>query len=122
MIQLILSWITGGGATKIVDRLADAYEAKQKAETSKQKIAADVAIERLNAQLAAQVQGDASWLPKAVRAAFGAITLAYLAKLVIWDTVLGMGATNALGGFADWTMRAVVVFYFLDGSLAKLRR
>jgi len=113
MIQLILSWITGGGATKIVDRLADAYEAKQKAETSKQKIAADVAIERLNAQLAAQVRGEASWLPKAVRASWAGLFLVYFGKVILWDKMAGRGSTPDLTDNQWWLVFTVMGFYFL---------
>ena len=113
MIRVILSWLTGGGVSSIVDRLASAYEAKQRAETSKDKIAADVAIERLQARLAAQVRGEASWLPKVVRAAWAALFLAYFGKVVLWDKMLGLGATPDLTANQWWLVYTVMGFYFL---------
>jgi hypothetical protein len=121
MIALILKWISGGGLNGLAAELRQANKDRLDAANNADKIAADARIDSIALKMEAQTRGSASWLPKAVRAAFGAITLAYLGKLVIFDTVLGLGVTNALGGFADWTMRAVVVFYFLDGSIGKLR-
>lgn len=40
-------WLLGGGVNKIADRLGDAYEAKIRAQTNAQKLAADLDIQRL---------------------------------------------------------------------------
>jgi len=122
MIALILKWFAGGGLNGLASELRKANKDRMDAANNADRIAADERIHSISLRMEAQTKGAATWLPKVVRASFASITLIYYAKLVVWDTVLGLGVTNPLGGFADKTMTATVFFYFLDGSIAKLRR
>lgn len=44
-------WFLGGGLGRLADRMADAYEAKLKAETADQKLAADLDMARIEAAM-----------------------------------------------------------------------
>ena len=46
----------------------------------------------------------------------------YLAKLLIWDKVLGLGVTDALAGFAAVTANLVVSFYFAKRGFENVAR
>jgi len=110
---MILKFLGGGGLSHITDRLADAYEARQRAETSQEKIQADIAIARLEGQRDAQTRGSGTWIPKVVRAAWAGLFLAYFGKVVLWDKMLGWGATPDLSPNQWWLVYTVMGFYFL---------
>ena len=46
----ILKWLTGGVIENVTDKLANAYEAKLKAETDSEKLQADITISQLEAR------------------------------------------------------------------------
>jgi len=56
MIAALLSWLVGGGATKILDRLAAAHAAKLAAQNDAERIAAEVQIAGIEAEMDAQRQ------------------------------------------------------------------
>jgi len=121
-LQFILRFIGGGGLSGLASELRKANADRLAAANDSERMAAEERIAQVANQMEAQTRGDGSWMAKAMRALFGLVVLVYFAKLLIFDKVLGLGATDALGGFADWTARTVVVFYFLDASIGKLRR
>ena len=43
-------------------------------------------------------------------------------KLLIWDKVMGLGVTEALGGFAATTANLVVSFYFVKRGFENVAR
>ena len=43
-------------------------------------------------------------------------------KLLVWDKVLELGATNPLGGFAETTSNLVVSFYFAKRGFENIAR
>jgi hypothetical protein len=43
-------------------------------------------------------------------------------KLLIWDKVLGLGATDSLAGFASVTSNLVVSFYFAKRGFENVAR
>ena len=51
MIGFLAKFFLGGGFNSLADRLADAYEAKVKAQTDEQKLAAEVDIQRIQAAI-----------------------------------------------------------------------
>jgi len=59
VIATILSWFVGGGFNKLADRLGDAYETKLRAETSEQKLAADIDMRRIEAAISAMEAANA---------------------------------------------------------------
>jgi len=113
MWMTILSFLGG----PVIKGLIDAYQAKLKAGNVDSKIAADLAAGEIAAQTAetqAQMQLRTAeighpWEPE--KLAFY-IVLIFFAKCVIWDKVLGLGTTDALGGDVSTWAGMVMGFYF----------
>jgi len=47
-----------------------------------------------------------------VRPAISFVFLTYLAKVVLWDKVLGLGTTDPLSSELQWGMNLVMTFYY----------
>jgi hypothetical protein len=113
MWMAILRFIGG----PVIAGLIDAYQAKLKAGNVESKIAADLAATEIAAQQIEIQQNTAlkiaeighPWEPE--KLAFY-IVLAFFAKCVIWDTVLGLGTTPALKGDVSIWAGLVMSFYF----------
>jgi hypothetical protein len=113
MWMTILGFLGG----PVIKGLIDAYQAKLKAGNVESKIAADLAAGEIAAQQIEIQQNTAlkiaeighPWEPE--KLAFY-IVLAFFAKCVIWDTVLGLGTTPALKGDVSIWSGLVMSFYF----------
>lgn len=111
--KALLAFVTGGGLGGIADKLADAYKAKQQAATDQDKIAADERIATLQAQRDVLVAESSRPINGIMRFLFAAPVAVYLAKLIVWDKVLGFGVTDDLSPQL-WNYAYIVVgFYFL---------
>lgn len=111
MLSALIKWLTGGG----VDAISKAYAARHNAQTEQQRIDAEIEINRVETQQANRELGGrvTAW----VQLAWAAPFIAYNSKLIVWDKMLGMGATDALSGdLMDLQLR-IVTFYF-GGSAA----
>ncbi len=113
MWMAILSFLGG----PVIKGLIDAYQAKLKAGNVDAKIAADLAASEIVAQtLETQsltqlkiAEIGHPWEPEKI--AFY-IVLAFFAKCVVWDTILGLGSTPALKGDVSIWAGLVMSFYF----------
>ena len=111
---LALMQLIGG---PVLSGLIDAYNAHLKAKTQDTAIAADLAAKEIAAQtVEAQVQAQLKiaeighpWEPE--KLAFY-VTLVFYAKCVVWDKVLGLGTTDALGGDVSIWAGMIMGFYF----------
>jgi len=107
----ILSFLGG----PVVKGLIDAYQAKLKAGNTSEKIAADtaaaeIAAETRDAELSNQYRLAiiGRWYEPVNLLAY--IIVAYVAKVVVWDTMLDLGSTAAVrGNVGDW-MGMVMLF------------
>lgn len=113
MWMTIISFLGG----PVISGLIKAYQAKLAAGNVSERIAADTAAQEIAAQTAeanANTQlkiaeiGHA-WEPE--KLAFY-VTLVFYAKCVLWDKVLGLGSTDALGGDISTWAGMVMAFYF----------
>lgn len=118
MWMAILSFIGG----PVIKGLIDAYQAKLKAGNVESKIAADLAageiaaqVSETNAIMQYRIAEIGHWYePDKI---MGYCVAAYVAKLLIWDKVLGLGVTDGLCKVGDncwtgWVANTIVVFYF----------
>lgn len=125
----MLSWLTSLIAGPIVKGVLDGYRAKLAAGNTSERIAADLAerelaVERaqreLNAQVVIAEQGR--WYSALPRPLFAFAFVIYVWKVVVYDKVLGFGATDALGGdIGDWGW-LVITAYFGGRSVEKVAR
>lgn len=113
MWQAIIGFIGG----PVIKGLLDAYNSYLKAETTDSKTAADLAAKEIAASVAetqAQTQYRIAslgywWEPDKM---MGYTVAVYFAKILIWDKVLKLGATDGVDGFAATTASLIVGFYF----------
>ena len=113
----------------LVNGLIDGYKAKLAAGNTSEKIAADLAarelsVEQRERELATQVviAEQCRWYTALPRPLFAFAFIIYVWKVVVWDKVLGLGATEALSGdVAQWVM-IVLTAYFGGRSLEKVAR
>lgn len=106
MLKAVLNWLSGGG----LNALAEAYAARNNATTEQARIAAEVEIARLEERQANRALGGriTAW----VQVAWALPFIVYNAKLLIWDKVLSMGATDALSTDLTALQLRIVTFYF----------
>lgn len=113
MLGNILSLFLGGPLNNITSSLKEAYVEKLKAETSEAKLEADKTIAHLEVRrdilVAEQQRALTSW----IRPALAAPVVAYVWKLVVWDTMLGWGVTPDPGDFVNWIVVTVIGAYML---------
>lgn len=119
MIGKILGWLSGGAISSIGKQLNDAYQAKLNAQNNEARIEADKRIAQLHAHEAVLIAEQGSWITRWIRPAFAAPFVIYNAKIIVWDKVLGLGATDALS--AEFWQLQMIVFgaYFLTRPFEK---
>ncbi len=89
-----------------------AYQAKLAATTNKEKLDAEQAIKFYEGQIAlatVAAQSDKWW---STRELIGKCALIYVAKIVVWDTVLQLGVTPNPGSQVTGIVMMVLGFYF----------
>ena len=116
-VTAILSWLASLLSGPIVNGGIDRYKAKLAAGNDKDRIAADLAARELDvqraeieAQNALRIAQIGKWYePEKL---MGYAVAIYVAKLLIYDKVLGLGTTDPLGGWIETTANLIVAFYF----------
>lgn len=122
MLAALLAFLAKIGIGTIATKLAAAYEARGNAATDREKIAAGERIKTLEARRDVLVAEAGSPLNAFIRAGFALPFVIYNAKLVIWDKVLGLGATDGLSPELFQIELAAIGFYFLYDVAARLKR
>ncbi len=103
-----LAQLFGGG---LGDQLRRAYEAKLQAKNDGERLAAEVDIARLEARQASHAIGG-RWITM-VQIAWALPFVAYNAKLVVWDKMLGWGVTDPLSPELYQLQGVIVGFFFV---------
>lgn len=115
MLARILTFLASLGIGSIANKLAAAHETKAKAATDQERLRAEERIKTLELRRDAQVAlGRWAWIPALVRFLFALPFVIYNAKLVVWDKVLSLGATDPLSPELVDLQLAVIGFYFLS--------
>lgn len=96
----------------ITDSIVKWQIAKETAKNDTERIEADVKIKELETRRDLQVAAainDKWWSPRTL---IGWMVATLLFKLIIWDTVLGLGVTANPGSLIKDTIAIVIAFYF----------
>lgn len=112
MLTTILGWLSGGLVKELVGPLERAYKAKLEAQNDKDRIEAEQQISFYEGQISlatVAAQNDRWW---STRELIGKCALLYIAKIVVWDTVLALGVTPDPGPQVTGIVMVVVGFYF----------
>lgn len=111
----------------VIKGLIDAYNAKLKAGNTSEKIAADLAAGEIAAQTS-EIKAQTEYRIAALGYWYepdkimGYCVAVYIAKLLIWDKVLGLGSTDPLGGWIETTANLVVASYFAKRGFENVAR
>ena len=109
----ILKWLTGGVIENVTDKLANAYEAKLKAETDSEKLQADITISQLEARQRVLVAEQKRWYTAWIRPLLAFPVVLYVWKIIVYDTILQLGVTPNPGEIVNWIVVTTIGAYFL---------
>ena len=120
-------WLAGFVTGPVFDDLLKGYQAKLAAGNTSESIAAELAAKELVLQqreleLQTQLHIAAIGHPWEPDKLMGYCVAIYLAKLLIWDKVLGLGTTDGLAGFASTTSNLIVASYFAKRGFENVAR
>ena len=123
MWATILSFLS----TPFFNTVLQAYQARLKAGTTEQVLAQKLATQELQVQQT-EIQAKAQlrvaevgrWYEPEKLAMY--IVLGYMAKVVVYDTMLGMGSTGAIKGEVAIWMNLVVSYYFGQRTFQNVTR
>ncbi len=125
----MLAWLASLLGGPVVNGLISAYKARLEAENNAGARAADLAGKAIEGEIAARKsaaeirKAEGAWGPTGlVLFGFGAVTLAYYGKIVVWDVMLGWGSTEAIrGAVAEW-MNTIIIALFGSGTITSVAR
>jgi hypothetical protein len=125
MWQWLASFLSG----PIINAAIAAYKAKLDAANSHDRMAADLAMKEIEAEIEARKQASAlilaeqgRWYTAIIRPLMAAPVIIYFWKVIVWDKVLGLGTTDPITGMiADWT-GMIITAYVGGRSIEKVAR
>jgi hypothetical protein len=123
------TWLAGLIGGPVVNGLINAYKAKLDAANTRDHIAADLAAKEIEAEIEARKQASAiiiaeqgRWYTAIIRPLLTLPVIIYFWKVIVWDKVLGFGATDPITGMiADWT-GMIITAYVGGRSIEKVAR
>lgn len=112
MLNAILGWLSGGALKQLTDALLTAYTARQNAKNDSERLEAEKQIAFFEGQISLArdaAQSDQWYSPRSLMAYCATIVVA---KLLVWDTVLGLGVTPDPGSIVNGIVLTIIGFYF----------
>lgn len=122
MIAAFGSWLLGGGLKSITSSLSEAYRDKLAAQTDEAKLEADLRIRDMEARRDIILRAQSDNVERWVRVGFAVPFIVYNAKLVLWDKVMGLGATDPLSDNLAYVQMTVLGGYFAMWTVSKFRK
>lgn len=120
MVSAILGWLGGGVLKQLTDPLLQAYQQKLSAQNDAERLAAEQQIAFYEGQIALArdaAQSDRWYSPRSLMAYCATIVVA---KLLVWDTVFGLGVTPDPGSIVNGIVLTIIGFYFGAKALSDL--
>ena len=123
------NWLLSLIGGPIVNGLINAYKAKLAAANTQDRIAVDLAIKEIEAEIKARKQASAiiiaeqgRWYTAIIRPLLAFPIVIYLWKVIVWDKMLGLGSTDPITGMvADWA--GIIVTAYVGGrTIEKVAR
>lgn len=123
----MLTWLASFLGGPVVNGIINAYKAKLSAENTSERIAADLAgrelavqAREIEAQTQLRIAEIGRWYEPDHLASY--IFVAYLAKVVVWDVMLGLGTTDPIRGTVGEWMGMIAVFLFGKRGIENVAR
>jgi hypothetical protein len=119
-------WITilslfGTGLKSLTNDLVNARLKVLDAKTEQEKIAAQERVSTLEAKKEIILQGQKDKVERWIRVLWAVPFIIYTWKLIVWDKILGLGATDSLSPTLEYIMWTILGSYFLDQTINKIR-
>lgn len=126
-MMTFLTWLASFLTGPLLQSGVDAWKAKLQSDSDKDKIAADLAGRELVVQqreLELQTQYRIAELGRWYEPdkLMGYAVAIYVAKLLVYDKVLGLGSTDPLAGWIEVTANLVVASYFAKRGFENVAR
>ena len=123
------AWLASLIGGPIVNGLIEGYKAKLDAANTHDRIAADLAAKAIEAEIAARQQASAiiiaeqgRWFTAIIRPLLALPIIIYFWKVIVWDKVLELGATDPITGMvSDWA-GTIVAAYVGGRTIEKVAR
>ena len=125
----MLAWLASLIGGPIINALIEGYKAKLDAANTHDRIAADLAAKDIEAEISARKEASATiiaeqgrWYTAIIRPLLALPIIIYFWKVIVWDKVLGLGATDPLTGMvSDWA-GTIVTAYVGGRTVEKVAR
>ena len=125
----MLAWLASLIGGPIVNGLIEGYKAKLDAANTHERIAADLAAKDIEGEIAARQQASAiiiaeqgRWYTAIIRPLLALPIIIYFWKVIVWDKVMGLGATDPLTGMvSDWA-GTIIAAYVGGRTVEKVAR
>lgn len=111
-----------GGLKWIAGKIAEERTIQTNAATEQERIASEERTKALEAKRDVLIAESTSPWNQIMRALYAVPPGIYLAKLYVYDKVLGWGSTDPLSPMMENVLWTVVGFLFLQETAARLRR
>ena len=121
MWKLLLGLFTGP-LTEISNDIKEAYQSKLNAANDAERIAVEERITLLEARKSTILAAQSDPVERWVRIGFAVPFILYVNKVVLWDKVLGWGATDGLSDNFTWIMMTILGGYFLETTVKRIRK
>jgi hypothetical protein len=125
----VWSWLASLIGGPVVNGLISAYKARLDAANTQDRIAADLAAKKIEAEIEARKQASAiiiaeqgRWYTAIIRPLLAAPVIIYFWKVIVWDKVLELGTTDPITGVvANWS-GLIITAYVGGRSIEKVAR
>ena len=125
----MLQWILSVLSAPVFNSVVEAYKAKLAAANTQDKLAVDLAVKEIEAEIAARAQASAiiiaeqgRWWTSIIRPLAALPVVIYIWKVVVYDKVLGFGTTDAITGEVATWAGVIVTTYFGGRTIEKVAR
>jgi hypothetical protein len=125
----MLQWILSVLSAPVFNSIVDAYKAKLAAASTQDKLAVDLAVKEIEAEIAARAQVSAiivaeqgRWWTSMIRPLAALPVVIYIWKVIVYDKVLGLGTTDAITGDVGTWAGVIITTYFGGRTIEKVAR
>jgi len=125
MFQWLLSFI----AAPVLNSIVDAYKARLAAANAQDKLAVELAVKEIEAEITARKDANAliiaeqgRWWTAIIRPLAALPVVIYIWKVIVYDKVLGMGTTDPITGEVATWAGVIVTTYFGGRTIEKVAR
>jgi hypothetical protein len=105
------------------------HKAKLAAANTQDKLAVDLAVKEIKAEIAARAQASAiiiaeqgRWWTSMIRPLAALLVVIYIWKVIVYDKVLGLGTTDAISGDVGTWAGVIITTYFGGRTIEKVAR